>query len=52
MRQGDLVNLRHLKISDWKKIINWHNNIELSNQLMSHPFPVTDELEKKWLKDR
>ena len=46
MLEGKNINLRPLKMSDWEKTIQWRNNVGLKKLAMSHPFPITDMLEK------
>ena len=48
---GKKVALRPLKIEDLKKTILWHNDLEIKELAMCHPFPVTEELEKEWLEN-
>ena len=48
MLEGKNINLRPLKMSDWEKTIQWRNNVGLKKLAMSHPFPITDMLEKEW----
>jgi UDP-4-amino-4,6-dideoxy-N-acetyl-beta-L-altrosamine N-acetyltransferase len=50
MIRGEKIFLRPLKYEDWEKTITWRNNLEFSSLIMSHPFPVTEELEKEWIK--
>jgi len=50
MIRGEKIFLRPLKYEDWEKTITWRNNLEFSSLIMSHPFPVTKELEKEWIK--
>lgn len=49
MIKGKKVTLRPIKKEDIEKTILWHNDIESYDLLMSHPFPVTVELEEKWI---
>lgn len=49
MIKGKKIFLRPLKYDDWEKTFNWRNNLEFSKLIMSHPFPVTEELEKEWI---
>ena len=48
MFTGELVNLRPMKLNDWKKTIVWRNDPIIKNLAMMHPFPITEYLEKEW----
>ena len=48
MLKGQNVLLRPLKKEDWHKTIIWRNDPELTGLVMSHPFPITEEMEKEW----
>jgi UDP-4-amino-4,6-dideoxy-N-acetyl-beta-L-altrosamine N-acetyltransferase len=48
MLKGQKVLLRPLKKEDWHKTIIWRNDPELTGLVMSHPFPITEEMEKEW----
>lgn len=50
MIRGEKVFLRPVKYEDWQKTINWRNDLEFNSLIMSHPFPVTEELEREWIK--
>jgi len=50
MISGKKIFLRPLKYEDWEKTIIWRNDLDFSALIMSHPFPVTEELEKEWIK--
>lgn len=56
MIEGNKISLRSLTKADFNKTFKWHNNLELKNLTLSHPFPVTDVQEEAWfdsiLKDR
>lgn len=56
MIEGKKIKLRSLNRKDFNKTFKWHNDLELKSLTLSHPFPVTDVLEKEWfdgiLKDR
>ena len=48
MLTGDKIKLRPLRFEDWKKTISWRTDTDLTQMVMSQPFPITDELEKEW----
>ena len=48
MLTGELITLRPVKTEDWSETVKWRNNLFIKSSTMSHPFPVTDELEKEW----
>jgi RimJ/RimL family protein N-acetyltransferase len=48
MLTGELITLRPVKMEDWSETVKWRNNLFIKSSTMSHPFPVTDELEKEW----
>ena len=48
MLTGELITLRPVKTEDWSETVKWRNNLFIKASTMSHPFPVTDELEKEW----
>lgn len=48
MLKGKSVTLRPLKKADRTKTINWRNDLALTTLLMSHPFPITEEMEVEW----
>lgn len=56
MIEGKKIRLRPLTKKDFSKTYKWHNDSELKNLTLSHPFPVTDVQEEDWydsiLKDR
>lgn len=56
MIKSDNITLRPLNRDDYKNTLQWRNDLELSGLAMSHPFPVTEELELEWydniLKDK
>lgn len=45
---GNRVYLRELRRDDMKMTLSWRNDIKLKSMTMSHPFPVTSEIEDKW----
>jgi RimJ/RimL family protein N-acetyltransferase len=48
MIEGKKIRLRALTKSDFDKTFKWHNDLELKNLTLSHPFPVTDLQEEAW----
>ncbi|MCF6296423.1 MAG: GNAT family N-acetyltransferase [Flavobacteriaceae bacterium] len=48
MIKGEKVVLRPLKKEDWKKSLIWRNDLELTSLVMSHAFPITENLEIEW----
>ena len=48
MIEGKKVRLRSLTKKDFNKTFKWHNDLELKNLTLSHPFPVTDVQEEEW----
>lgn len=48
MIDGKNIRLRSLTKKDFAKTFKWHNDIELKNLTLSHPFPVTDVQEEEW----
>ncbi|MFZ2285534.1 MAG: GNAT family protein [Bacteroidales bacterium] len=48
MLTGEKVVLRPVRIGDWEFTVKWRNDLFIKSSTMSHPFPVTDELEKEW----
>jgi len=48
MLTGKRIVLRPLKKDDWSKSLKWRNNPKLTQLVMSHPFPITEELEHDW----
>lgn len=49
MIDGNKIRLRALTKKDILKTIKWHNDLELKNLTLSHPFPVTDLQEEEWI---
>jgi RimJ/RimL family protein N-acetyltransferase len=48
MLTGEKIVLRPVRIGDWEHTVIWRNDLFIKSSTMSHPFPVTDELEKEW----
>ena len=48
MIEGKKIRLRALTKKDFIKTFKWHNDLELKNLTLSHPFPVTDLQEEGW----
>jgi RimJ/RimL family protein N-acetyltransferase len=48
MIDGKNICLRSLTKKDFDKTFKWHNDLELKNLTLSHPFPVTDVQEEEW----
>jgi len=46
---GNKIILRPLRISDAHVTQKWHNDMSIKFLTMSHPFPVTEELETDWI---
>ena len=48
MLTGEKIVLRPIRIDDWEHTVKWRNDLFIRSSTMSHPFPVTEELEKEW----
>ncbi len=48
MITGEKVILRPLRIEDLEYTLKWRNDLFIKSSTLSHPFPVTEELEKDW----
>ncbi len=48
MITGDKIILRPIRIEDREYTVRWRNDLFIKASTMSHPFPVTDEMEKDW----
>ena len=48
MKQNEHIAIRPMQLNDSAKTLKWRNNPSLSRQVMSHPFPVTYEMEMNW----
>lgn len=46
---GNKVKLRPLQLLDSELSVHWRNDPEIRDNLLSAPFPVTNELEKEWI---
>lgn len=42
------IKLRALSINDIQKTLLWNNQDDISNLYSGHPFPVNEEMERKW----
>jgi len=51
MLYGKNVTLRPLQKDDWKASLSWRNNIEIKQQAMLHPYPITDMNEEQWYEE-
>lgn len=48
MLEGKNILLRPIREEDIEKFYIWRNNIEIKNDALMHPFPVTIHQEKEW----
>jgi len=48
MLTGEKIILRPIRIEDREYTVKWRNDLFIKSSTMSHPFPVTDELEREW----
>lgn len=48
---GEKVILRPIRFEDWEKTVKWRNDLFIKVNTMSHPFPITEEVEKKWYEE-
>lgn len=44
----DNIRLRALTITDLPLTLNWHNQPDIVEMYSGHPFPINEEMEKKW----
>jgi RimJ/RimL family protein N-acetyltransferase len=51
MLTGEKVILRPIRFEDWEKTVKWRNDLFIKVSTMSHPFPITIEMEKKWYEE-
>ena len=51
MITGEKVILRPIRIEDREYTVRWRNDLFIKSSTMSHPFPVTEELEKEWYEE-
>lgn len=51
MIYGEQIFLRPLRIEDWEVTFTWRNDLKFNNSILSHSFPVTEELEKAWIQE-
>jgi RimJ/RimL family protein N-acetyltransferase len=48
MLTGEKIILRPIMMEDWEETVKWRNDLFIKSSTISHPFPVTAELEKNW----
>lgn len=48
MLTGEKITLRPVRLEDREATVKWRNDLFIKASTMSHPFPVTDELEREW----
>ena len=48
MLKGQKITLRPFNKNDMQKTLKWRNDLEISDLVMSHPFPVSEDAEKSW----
>ncbi|MRR19989.1 N-acetyltransferase [bacterium] len=48
MITGEKIILRPVRIEDREYTVKWRNDLFIKSSTMSHPFPVTEEMEKEW----
>lgn len=48
MLTGEKIILRPIRFEDWEETVKWRNDLFIKASTMSHPFPVTPEMEKEW----
>lgn len=51
MLEGDKIILRPIQFEDWENTVCWRNNLFIKSSTLSHPFPITAEIEKKWYEE-
>jgi RimJ/RimL family protein N-acetyltransferase len=51
MLKGEKINLRPIKFEDWEKTYVWRNDLFIKSSTMSHPFPITTDMERKWYEE-
>ena len=42
------VKLRALTITDLPLTLKWHNQLDIIEMYAGHPFPINEEMERKW----
>lgn len=52
MLTGEKIILRPIRLEDWEETIRWRNDLFIKESTMSHPFPVTEEMERDWYEDQ
>lgn len=48
MLTGEKIILRPIRMEDREYTAKWRNDLFIKSSTMSHPFPVTEEMEKEW----
>lgn len=48
---GEKIILRPIKNEDWEKTVVWRNDLFIKSSTISHPFPITAEMEKSWYEE-
>ncbi len=48
MLVGERIILRSVRKDDLELFNQWRNNIDIKNQALLHPFPITKELDEDW----
>lgn len=43
-----MIELRALTTADLEKTVKWHNQDEIRNLYLGHPFPINKETEEQW----
>jgi RimJ/RimL family protein N-acetyltransferase len=43
--------LRPIRTEDREFTVRWRNDLFIKSSTMSHPFPVTEEMEKEWYEE-
>ena len=51
MLTGDKIILRPIEEKDIEKFFTWRNDLEIKNEALMHPFPVTKNSEKNWFEN-
>jgi RimJ/RimL family protein N-acetyltransferase len=51
MLTGKTIVLRPIQFEDWEKTYIWRNDMFIKVSTLSHPFPITREMEKKWYEE-
>jgi RimJ/RimL family protein N-acetyltransferase len=48
MLTGEKIVLRPIRMEDREYTVKWRNDLFIKSSTMSHPFPVTEEMEREW----